>query len=47
VAAAKEAARDGRGAFVVDGRMIDLPFLRRAEAVLAEAADRSGIDGTR
>jgi citrate lyase subunit beta/citryl-CoA lyase len=26
-----------RGAFVVDGRMIDLPFLKRAQALLATA----------
>jgi len=32
------AARDAReGAFVVDGQMIDLPFLKRAQAVLAGA----------
>jgi citrate lyase subunit beta/citryl-CoA lyase len=35
VAAADEAALQGRGAFVVDGRMVDLPFLRRAQALLA------------
>ncbi|MDR6842792.1 HpcH/HpaI aldolase/citrate lyase family protein [Pseudoxanthomonas sacheonensis] len=35
VAAAREAGAQGRGAFVVDGRMIDLPFLKRAEAILA------------
>lgn len=35
VAAAGEASAQGRGAFVVDGRMIDLPFLKRAEAILA------------
>jgi len=35
VAAADAAALQGRGAFVVDGRMIDLPFLRRAQALLA------------
>jgi len=26
-----------RGAFAIDGRMIDLPFLKRAEALLATA----------
>jgi crotonobetainyl-CoA:carnitine CoA-transferase CaiB-like acyl-CoA transferase/citrate lyase beta subunit len=31
------AAKSGEGAFSVDGKMIDLPFLRRAEAVLAAA----------
>lgn len=35
VAAAREAGHAGRGAFVVDGRMVDLPFLKRAEALLA------------
>ncbi|HYM85542.1 MAG TPA: aldolase/citrate lyase family protein, partial [Pseudoxanthomonas sp.] len=35
VAAAREAGDAGRGAFIVDGRMVDLPFLKRAEAILA------------
>jgi citrate lyase beta subunit len=38
VSAARLAVADGRGAFLVDGRMIDPPFLRRAEAILAAAA---------
>lgn len=37
VDAARAAAAQGRGAFLVDGRMIDPPFLRRAEALLAAA----------
>lgn len=37
VDAAGEAAAQGRGAFVVDGRMVDLPFLKRAQAILAAA----------
>lgn len=37
VAAAQSAAQAGRGAFVVDGRMIDLPFLKRAQALVAAA----------
>jgi citrate lyase subunit beta/citryl-CoA lyase len=37
VAASVEAGRAGHGAFVVDGRMIDLPFLKRAQALLASA----------
>lgn len=42
VAAAREAGAAGRGAFLVDGRMVDLPFLKRAEAILASAdADTS------
>jgi len=40
VAAAREAAAQGRASFVVDGRMIDPPFLRRAEAILAAAGER-------
>ena len=35
---AREAAAQGRGVFVVDGRMIDPPFLKRAERVLAAAS---------
>jgi citrate lyase subunit beta / citryl-CoA lyase len=41
VEAAQTARTQSRGAFVVDGRMIDLPFLKRAEALLA-AARRPG-----
>jgi len=41
VAAAQDAAQNGRGAFLLDGRMIDLPFVKRAEAVLAAANDSS------
>lgn len=37
VAAAQSAAQQGRGAFVVDGRMVDLPFLKRAQALIAAA----------
>jgi citrate lyase subunit beta/citryl-CoA lyase len=37
VEAARAAAAQGRGAFIVDGRMIDLPFLKRAEAIVAQA----------
>jgi citrate lyase subunit beta/citryl-CoA lyase len=35
VAAAAEAAAAGTGAFVVDGRMVDRPFVERAESLLA------------
>jgi citrate lyase subunit beta/citryl-CoA lyase len=35
VAASLAAGRAGHGAFVVDGRMVDLPFLKRAQALLA------------
>ena len=37
VAAAETADAQGRGAFLVDGRMIDPPFVRRAETVVALA----------
>jgi citrate lyase subunit beta/citryl-CoA lyase len=43
VEAARGAEASGVGAFVVDGRMIDVPFIRRAEAILA-AARRLGLD---
>ena len=41
VAAAQDAAHNGRGAFLLDGRMIDLPYVKRAQAVLAEASTTS------
>lgn len=41
VEAAQAAGAQGRGAFVVDGRMVDPPFLKRAQALLA-AARRPG-----
>jgi len=37
IEAAREAARRGVGAFTVGGRMVDAPFVRRAESVLAQA----------
>ena len=37
VEAAREASRKGVGAFAVDGRMVDAPFIRRAEQILALA----------
>jgi citrate lyase subunit beta/citryl-CoA lyase len=42
VAAAQKAAADGVGAFMVDGRMVDAPFIRRAEQVLAVARRLAG-----
>jgi len=42
VGAAREAEARGVGAYLVDGRMIDIPFVRRAEAILA-AARRLGL----
>lgn len=35
VDASMAATERGQGAFVVDGRMVDLPFLKRAQAILA------------
>ncbi len=37
LAAAEEAAREGRGSFSVDGRMVDEPILIRARRTLAQA----------
>jgi citrate lyase subunit beta/citryl-CoA lyase len=37
VEAAREATRKGVGAFTVDGRMVDAPFIRRAEQILSLA----------
>lgn len=39
VAAAAEAAREGRGSFTVDGMMVDEPVLIRARRVLAQAGE--------
>jgi citrate lyase subunit beta / citryl-CoA lyase len=46
IAAEREATANGVGAYLVDGRMVDAPFARRAHAVL-ELAERLGLgDGT-
>ena len=37
VEAARQAAAEGQGAFVVDGRMIDAPYLSAAQALLSAA----------
>ena len=42
VEAAEEAARNGVGAFTVNGRMVDAPFVRRAESIL-ELARKLGL----
>ncbi|VVD95873.1 citryl-CoA lyase [Pandoraea pneumonica] len=42
VDAARNAARDGVGAYVVDGKMIDVPFVERART-LVENARRMGL----
>jgi citrate lyase subunit beta/citryl-CoA lyase len=44
VEAARGAESRGVGAFLVDGRMIDVPFIKRAEAILG-AARRLGLAG--
>jgi citrate lyase beta subunit len=41
VAAAELAESQGRGAFLLDGRMIDRPIVKRAQAMLADANDGS------
>ncbi len=43
IAAAGEASDAGRGAFVVDGRMVDLPFLKRAQALLASVDAQASV----
>jgi citrate lyase subunit beta / citryl-CoA lyase len=42
VDAARSAAEKGVGAFTVDGKMVDAPFIRRAEAIL-ELAHQLGL----
>ncbi|MEM9783485.1 MAG: aldolase/citrate lyase family protein [Pseudomonadota bacterium] len=42
LAGAEAAAQDGRGVFVLDGRMIDLPLVKRARAILKTAAVSKG-----
>ncbi|MGV8960198.1 MAG: HpcH/HpaI aldolase/citrate lyase family protein [Stenotrophomonas sp.] len=44
VAAAAQASGHGHGAFLFEGRMIDLPFLRRAEAILAAGRPNPASD---
>jgi crotonobetainyl-CoA:carnitine CoA-transferase CaiB-like acyl-CoA transferase/citrate lyase beta subunit len=52
---AAAAAADGRAAFTVDGKMVDIPFIRRAEAIVAaggqaapaEAPKRTPLAGIR
>ncbi len=42
LAAAEDAAREGRGSFTVDGRMVDEPLLIRARRILAQGG---GVPG--
>ena len=44
VTAARQAKRDGVGAYMVDGRMIDAPFERRAEDIVALARRLGLVD---
>jgi citrate lyase subunit beta / citryl-CoA lyase len=54
VAAARDADRDGKGAYVVDGKMVDPPFVERARVLVRDAArlglltgeQRAMLDGT-
>jgi citrate lyase subunit beta-like protein len=39
---AKRFAGMGKGAFTVDGQMVDRPVIKRAESILARAAQRKG-----
>ena len=43
LAASRHADADGMGAIMVDGKMIDTPFIRRAEAIIA-TAERLQLD---
>jgi len=38
VEGAAAAQREGKGAFALDGQMVDLPVVKRAEAILARAS---------
>jgi citrate lyase subunit beta/citryl-CoA lyase len=42
VEAARQAAAEGKGAFIVDGKMIDLPSIRRAEFIVAASRGLRG-----
>ena len=44
VHAAREAGANGVGAYVVDGKMVDAPFVLRAQAIVASAARLGLID---
>lgn len=41
VSAARAAAAQGRGAFLLDGKMVDRPMVARAEALLADAGEKA------
>ena len=45
VEAAREAEASGMGAFLVDGRMIDLPFIERARTILSAARQLDLLPG--
>ena len=44
IAGAAEAAEGGRGAFSLDGEMVDLPVIKRAQSILARARAAGLID---
>jgi citrate lyase beta subunit len=44
IAGAAEAAEGGRGAFSLDGEMVDLPVIKRAQTILARARAAGLID---
>jgi len=46
VASAHQAAQDGVGAWTVDGKMIDAPFVARARAILAPAMKLGLVAGS-
>jgi crotonobetainyl-CoA:carnitine CoA-transferase CaiB-like acyl-CoA transferase/citrate lyase beta subunit len=45
--AARDAAASGRAAFTVDGKMVDIPFIRRAEAIVAAGAQSAPDEAPR
>ena len=44
VAAAQQAAAEGRGAYQVEGRMVDGPFVTRARQLLEQAQSAGLLD---
>jgi citrate lyase beta subunit len=46
VRAARESLSAGRGAFALDGKMVDMPIVRAAERVLARAQAAGKLDAT-
>jgi len=46
VEAYEQGLREGRGAIALDGKMVDMPIVRQAERLLAEARARTGSDSS-